>query len=162
MYVGTDATNVDGIAEADHVARWDGSGWSAVGDNGAGNGWFTTPGTVINALAGTGTHLFATGTFLDANGEARADNVAFFDGTAWHPVGSDGAANGPWSGNGLALAIVGQKLYAAGSFTSAGGDQQARSVASFALTSDHRVPDAYGDPGPRPGPDADGDSQPDA
>ena len=78
--------------------------------------------------------LFVTGTFQNANGDARADNVAFFDGTAWQPVGSDGAGNGPWIGNGLALALVDRQLYAAGSFTSAGGDPQAHSIASFALS----------------------------
>ena len=133
-YVGTDANDIAGIAQADHVARWNGSAWSALGaDSGGANGWFPTT-TSINALVGTGTHLFATGTFQNANGDARADNVAFFDGTAWHPVGSDGAGNGPWSGNGLALALVDRQLYAAGSFTSAGGDPQAHSVASFALS----------------------------
>lgn len=70
----------------------------------------------------------------DADGDARADNVAVFDGSAWHAVGSDGAGNGPWIGTGLALALVDRQLYAAGSFTSAGGDPQAHSVASFALS----------------------------
>jgi hypothetical protein len=149
-YVGTDANDVAGIAEADHVAKWDGSGWSALGaDSGGANGWFTTT-TSINALVGTGTHLFATGTFLDANGDARADNIAFFDGTAWHPIGSDGVGNGPWSGNGLALALVDRQLYAAGSFTSAGGDPQAHSVASFALTQIIAYPTPVVTPDPNP------------
>lgn len=133
-YVGTDANNVAGIPQADHVARWNGSAWSALGaDSGGGNGWLPTTAS-INALVGTGSHLFATGTFQNANGDARADNVAFFDGTEWHPVGSDGAGEGPWIGNGLAVTVADRQLYAAGTFTSAGGDHQARSVASFALT----------------------------
>ena len=130
-YIGTDAGDIAGIAQADHVARWDGSAWSALG--GGADGWFP-PSTSINALASDGFRLFAAGTFQNAGGDARADNVAFFDGTAWHPVGSDGAGNGPWSGNGLALALVDRQLYAAGSFTSAGGDPQAHSVASFSLS----------------------------
>jgi hypothetical protein len=134
VYVGTDANNVAGIPQADHVVRWDGSAWSAVGaGSGGGDGWFSTL-TSIEDLAGVDSNIFVTGTFLDANGDPRADNIAFFDGTAWRPVGSDGAGNGPWGGTGLALALVDRQLYAAGSFTSAGGDQQARSVASFALT----------------------------
>ena len=134
VYVGTDANDVAGIPQADHVARWNGSSWSAVGANsGGGNGWFPTTAS-IEDLAGTGSHLFVTGSFQNANGDVRADNVAFFDGTGWHPVGSDGAGDGPWIGTGLALALVDRRLYAAGSFTSAGGDPQARSVASFALT----------------------------
>ena len=134
MYVGSDGNNIAGIAQADHVAKWDGAEWSAVGaDTGGANGWFPASAS-INALTGFGANLFVAGPFLNANGDARADNVAFFDGTDWHPVGSDGAGNGPWSGTGLALAIVDRQLYAAGSFTSAGGDPQAHSVASFSLT----------------------------
>jgi trimeric autotransporter adhesin len=134
VYVGTDANDIAGIPQADHVARWDGSGWSALGaGSGGANGWLPTTAS-INALVGTGSHLFVTGTFLDANGDPRADNVAFFDGTGWHPVGSDGAGNGPWSGTGLALALVDRRLYAAGSFTTAGGDPQAHSAASFELS----------------------------
>ena len=134
VYVGSDGNNIAGIAQADHVAKWDGAEWSALGADTAGaNGWFPASASIY-ALTGTGANLFVAGQFLNANGDARADNVAFFDGTSWHPVGSDGAGNGPWSGTGLALAIVDRQLYAAGSFTSAGGDPQAHSVASFSLT----------------------------
>lgn len=133
VYAGTDANDVAGIPQADHVARWDGSTWSAVGTgSGGANGWFPTTAS-IEDLAGTGSNLFVTGTFQNADGDARADNVAFFDGTAWHPLGSNGAGDGPWINTGHALAIVDRQLYAAGSFTSAGGDNQARSVASFGL-----------------------------
>jgi hypothetical protein len=134
VYIGTDANDVAGIPQADHVARWDGSAWWAVGaGSGGGNGWFPAV-TSINAMTGTGPNLFVTGTFQNANGDARADHVAFFDGANWHPLGSDGAGDGPFSGSGLALALVDRQLYAAGNFTSAGGDPQAHSVASFALT----------------------------
>ena len=41
VYVGTDAVNIAGIAQADHVAKWNGSAWSAMGSNTAGaDGWF--------------------------------------------------------------------------------------------------------------------------
>ena len=147
-YVGTDANDIAGIAQADHVAKWDGSAWSALGaDSGGANGWLPAI-TSINALTGAGSNLFVTGTFQDANGDARADNVAFFDGTAWHPLGSDGAGNGPWNGTGLALALVERQLYAAGSFTSAGGDPQARSAASFALSQVIAYPTPTVTPGP--------------
>jgi hypothetical protein len=148
VYVGTDANDIAGILQADHVARWNGSAWSALGaDSGGSNGWLPTT-TTINALIGTGSNLFVTGTFQNANGDARADNVAFFDGTQWHPVGSDGAGNGPWSGNGLALALVDSQLYAAGTFTSAGGDPQAQFAASFALAQIIADPTPTVTPGP--------------
>jgi hypothetical protein len=148
LYIGTDANNVAGILEADHVARWDGSAWHAVGaKTGGGNGWFPTTAS-IHALTGVGANLFATGSFQNANGDARADDVAWFDGSDWHPVGSDGAGGGPWSGEGHALALIDRQLYAAGSFTSAGGDPQAHSVASFSLTQIIAYPTPTLTPGP--------------
>jgi hypothetical protein len=132
-YVGTDAEDVAGIPQADHVARWNGLAWSAVGsDTAGGNGWFPTSGS-IDGLTSSGPGVFATGSFQNANADPVADNVAYFDGSAWHPVGSNGAGDGPLNGAGLALAVFGEQLYAGGSFTSAGGDSQARSAASYSL-----------------------------
>jgi hypothetical protein len=148
VYVGTEGSNVDGIVQADHVAKWDGLAWSAVGSNASGaDGWFPT-GTNIYDLASDGSNLFATGTFQDANGDARADNVAWFDGTGWHPVGSNGAGNGPWVGEGRALAFGTRLLYAAGNFTSAGGDTKAQSAASFGLSQIIAYPTPTVTPGP--------------
>jgi hypothetical protein len=148
VFVGTEGSNVAGIAQADHVVKWDGSEWSAVGSNTSGaNGWFPA-GTNIYDLASDGSNVFATGTFQDANGNTLADNVAWFDGTNWQPVGSNGAGNGPWLGEGAALAIVDRRLYAAGNFTSAGGDTQAGSVASFALSQIIAFPTPTVTPGP--------------
>jgi hypothetical protein len=154
VYIGTDANDVASIPQADHVARWDGSAWWAVGaGSGGGNGWFPAV-TSINAITGIGPNLFVTGTFQNANGDARADHVAFFDGADWHPLGSDGAGDGPFSGSGLALALVDRQLYATGNFTSAGGDPQARFVASFALTQviAYPTPTVTAGPGPQPTP----------
>ena len=68
VYVGTDAKDVAGIPQADHVARWNGSAWSAVGSNTAGgNGWFPTSGSV-DGLTSSGPGFFATGSFQNANG----------------------------------------------------------------------------------------------
>ncbi|HEX7187946.1 MAG TPA: hypothetical protein VF423_06955, partial [Actinomycetes bacterium] len=141
VYVGTDAKNVAGIPQADNVARWNGSSWSALGANIAGtDGWFPAS-TSVNGLAAFGSGLYATGTFQDASGDLLADNVAAFDGTAWHNVGSDGAGNGPWTGTGLALAVFDQsrpdlpvRLYAGGSFPSAGGESLAGRLATYQLT----------------------------
>ncbi len=131
VYVGTDATDVAGIARADHVARWNGSAWSAVGSNGADtDGWFPAS-AFIYGMANNGHDIYATGSFQNADGDPTADFIASFDGSAWHAVGSDGAGNGPWSGNGLALASFGGKLVAGGNFTSAGGDTKAQYVAQY-------------------------------
>jgi hypothetical protein len=88
------------------------------------------------------------GTFQNANGDARADNIAWFDGTNWQPLGSNGAGNGPWVGEGSALEVVGRQLYAAGNFTSAGGDALAQSAASFHLAQIIAYPTPTVTPGP--------------
>ncbi len=138
VYVGTDSVNIAGIGDADHVARWDGTAWNAVGSNTAGdNGWFPAT-SFIYDLAMVGSVVVATGQFQDANATAAADNIAYFDGAKWRPIGSDGAGNGPFSGTGTALGITGGKVYVGGSFTSAGGDTLARFLGSYAL----RLPDA--------------------
>jgi hypothetical protein len=146
LYVGTDATDVAGIPTADHVVKWDGSAWSALGSNGSGDGWFSAT-TTINALATSGTAIFAAGLFQDAGGSAEADGVAYFDGTSWHPVGSDGAGNGPFIGELKALSVFGGRLYAGGNFTRAGGDRRAQSLAAYPLTRpDLMVSTALGQP----------------
>jgi hypothetical protein len=131
VYVGTDATDVAGIAWADHVARWNGSAWSAVGSNTAGtDGWLPASASIFG-LADDGANVYATGSFQDANGDPQADSVTSFDGNAWHAIGSDGAGNGPWGGTGLALAAFDGRLVAGGNFASAGGDAQARFAAVY-------------------------------
>jgi hypothetical protein len=138
VYVGTDSLDVAGIANADHVARWNGAGWSAVGSNSAGtNGWFPTS-SFINTLATYGSIVVAAGSFQNANGIAAADNIAYFDGTHWRPIGSDGAGNGPFIGNATSLALTGGKVVVGGNFTKAGGDSLSRFLSGYAL----RQPDA--------------------
>ena len=155
VFIGTDAKDVAGIPLADHVAKWDGAAWSALGSDTAGtNGWFTTL-TSVYALTTSGSQLFAAGSFQNANGDSRADNVASFDGSAWHPVGSDGAGNGPLNGEGRALATfgLGAPLHAGGNFTNAGGDTQADFVARYgSATVAVPTPTVTAAPGPVPTP----------
>jgi hypothetical protein len=131
VYVGTDSTNVAGIAQADHVVKWNGSAWSALSSNtGGADGWFPTSST-INSLTVSGSDVYAGGNFQNANGDPVADQIAHFDGIAWHTVGSNGAGNGPLDGNVTALATFAGKLVAGGSFTHGGGNPLAAFVASF-------------------------------
>jgi len=140
VFVGTDSRNIGGIAQADHVARWNGSAWSAMGSNtGGADGWFPASG-FIYAMTTSGSRVFVAGSFQNAGGDPRADNVAVWDGSAWHGLGSNGAGNGPWIGNGLALATFGPRLFAGGNFTTAGTDRQAEFVASYPLAPDTTPP----------------------
>ena len=50
VYVGTDSVDIAGIPQADHVAKWNGSAWSALGsDTSGGDGWFPTHGVRLRA-----------------------------------------------------------------------------------------------------------------
>ncbi len=155
VYVGTDAVNVGNVADADHIARWDGSAWSAVGANAAGtDGWLPNPppSALIYSLAASGSTIYAGGAFQNADGNPLADNIGEFDGSAWGPLGQDGAGNGALQGNVYALALFGGQLVAGGNFTSAGGDPLASYVARY----------VGGSPPAVPAGDADGDGVPDA
>ena len=113
LYVGGDFTTAGGVS-ANHIARWNGSSWSALG---AGMN------DRVNGLQvfddGGGLALYAGGKFTIAGGES-ANHIAKWNGTIWSPLGT--GMNGTSvsdltvfdDGDGLAL-------YAAGAFTTAGG-----------------------------------------
>jgi len=73
-----------------------------------------------------------TGSFQNADANPAADHIARFDGSKWAPLGSNGAGNGPWIGNGLAVAFVGKDIFVGGNFTTAGGDGLATYIARYA------------------------------
>jgi hypothetical protein len=137
IYVGSDDVDIASIPQADHVARWDGNSWSAVGSDTAGtNGYFPATATIDDLLVPPSGGLLATGAFNDANGDPLADGIAIFDGTSWNHLGSsaDGTTGplGPnGAGDGSALAFFGNRPVVAGAFTDAGGDANADRVAAF-------------------------------
>ena len=104
LYIGGSFTAVAHIA-ANHVARWDGSGWSALGPG--------VDGTVTS-LAVSGGDVYAGGSFTNAGG-MTALRIARWNGTNWLALGAG------LSGTVSALAISGSDLYVGGSFTNAGG-----------------------------------------
>jgi hypothetical protein len=133
IYVGTDAVNIAGILTADHIARWDGSTWFAVGSNTAKtDGWFPSS-AFIYSLHSLGSIIFAAGSFQNANGLAAADQIAYFDGSSWRPIGSNGAGNGPVNSQLNAVGVFQQSVFVGGNFTQAGGDVHAQAIAAFAV-----------------------------
>jgi hypothetical protein len=125
VYVGggfQNVSNPDGaVAEADFVARWDGSRWAALGGNGTGNGslngW-------VQAIAAIGNHVYVGGNFANVADNtttlAAADHIARWDGTHWAALGSgtggDGSIREPGNDVVYAIAISGELLYAGGYF----------------------------------------------
>ena len=117
LYAGGEFTIAGGTASA-HVARWDGTNWSALGAPGDGVS------DRVHALAvfddGSGSALYVGGTFTTA-GAVSAHRIARWDGTVWSALGAPGSGtNGPV----FSLAVfddgTGPALYAGGSFTTAG------------------------------------------
>jgi len=105
VYLGGDFTSAGGIS-APHVARWDGSQWSALGTG--------TDGPVY-AMVWAGNVLYVGGNFTTAGG-ASANHIARWDGGTWSALGSG------TDGNVYALALDGAgNLYVGGVFAHADG-----------------------------------------
>jgi hypothetical protein len=89
------------------------AGFSGVGQAGGGPN--------VNALAVSGSTLYAGGDFTTAGGNA-ANNIAPWNGSGWSALGSglSGAGSDGYSPQVYALAVSGSTLYAGGDFTTAG------------------------------------------
>ena len=161
VFVGTEGTNVAGIAQADHVAKWDGSAWSAMGANSAGtNGWFPAA-TNIYALTSVGSNVFATGTFQNAERRRARRQRRLVRRHRVAPGRVQRRRQRPVGRRGLRprdrrpAALRGGELHQRRWRPPGAVGRLVRAHA------DHRLPDAHGHPRARPrGPDADGDPWP--
>ena len=123
-----------GGVTVNNIARWDGSGWSALtGPSGTGLGW---GGASVRALVeyddGSGAALYAAGGFSRAGGKS-VSNIARWDGTEWSAlVGSSGEGVGP---SATSLVVFddgsGPGLYVGGSFGVAAGSLDIKRVARW-------------------------------
>jgi hypothetical protein len=134
VYVGGYFTNAADISRADYLARWNGSSWSALGSNGAGNGALTD---AVLALTVLGGDLYVGGQFSDAAGVAAADNIAKWNGSAWSALGSNGSGDGAIEAGYLVneITVSGTALYVGGFFQNAAGIPSADYVARWGLGS---------------------------
>jgi len=109
VYVGGDFTmaiNSSGnYFPANHIARWDGSGWSALG-SGVNNS--------VNALAVSRQGVVFVGGAFTSAGATAATSVARWDGTNWSALGTG------MNSTVLSMSVVGDDLYVGGYFTMAG------------------------------------------
>jgi hypothetical protein len=118
LYIGGFFT-MAGETKASRIAKWDGNSWTALG-SGINGG--------VYALVWSGNDLYVAGSFTSAGGVA-ATNIAKWNGSSWSALGSGLNGNqSSWSllvsglsGYVSAMAVSGSDLYAAGSFTKAGG-----------------------------------------
>ena len=128
LYAGGSFVVAGGYA-ANHVSRWDitNAGWLGLG---------SSVNSVIDAMTMTGSTLYAAGFFISAGGQ-RAAGVARWDALTndWTPLG-DGLTgctfNNCFTPYLFSVLVVGNDIYAGGSFTYAGG-QYSVGIARFNL-----------------------------
>jgi len=121
IYVGGDFTNADGDPNADRIAQWSGSAWSALGSgmNDIVRSIVVVPG---------GSTIYACGDFTTADGNS-AVKIAKWNGSAWSAMGA--GLTGGGTNRGFVMALGTNKvLYVGGTFTAAGG-VSANAIASW-------------------------------
>ena len=138
VYIGGSFTNVSNngtsLGAADYIAKWDGSNWSSLGSNGAGDGALNN--TVLS-LAVSGSNLYVGGRFTNVNNNgtvlAAADYIAKWDGANWSGLGSNGAGDGSLgvSSEVHVLAVSGSDLYVGGPFTNVNNHGTVLGAADF-------------------------------
>lgn len=124
VYAGGDF-EVAGGTTVNHVARWDGFAWSALGQGVGGGGLGFGDDLILALAAARDGSLYAGGTFTRADGE-RADRLARWDGVGWAEVGNGvgnfGLPHDPIFPSVSALAVWPDgTLFVGGNFGTAGG-----------------------------------------
>ena len=107
-------TDAGDVAAADHIAKWNGTAWSALG---------TGLNGIVKAIAVSGSDVYVGGWFTDAGDVAVADHIAKWNGTAWSALGT--------GLNSTVNAIAVGTLYVGGWFTDAGGVAAADYIAKW-------------------------------
>jgi hypothetical protein len=128
LYAGGEFHSVAG-RKALHLARWDGTHWSEVGDGLGSDADEWTVGGLAVFDDGSGPQLIVTGRFTSAGG-LRVSNAAAWDGTRWSPLDA-GLGEPGWRQSLLQHDEDGVRtLWASGGFSRA-GDRAAWGVARW-------------------------------
>jgi hypothetical protein len=125
LYAGGNFVHAGGIS-VNHVARWNGTGWAALG---AGMS------AAVRSLTASSTNIYAGGDFVTVYPSTSASHIAQWNGSNWSPVGSGMNAAVD------ALSVSGNVLYAGGAFTTAG-----LKVSSYAAAAILTWPEFQGKP----------------
>jgi hypothetical protein len=110
LYAAGFFTSAGGVT-ANHIAKWDGTSWSALG---SGIGW------IVYSLATYNGNLVAGGYFTTA-GSITANSIASWDGSSWSTFGTGMGATDVGYNYVFALAVYHGTLYAGGMYLTAGG-----------------------------------------
>ena len=81
LYVGGKFTNIAGIANADYIAKWNGSNWSSIGTG-------TNAPVECLAINPDNGYLFIGGTFTLAGGVPDTIRIAYWNGSSWVAMAS--------------------------------------------------------------------------
>lgn len=117
VYAGGDFRAAGGVI-VNHVGKWNGSGWSALG-SGVSGGTITANYGVVDAIAVRGIEVYVGGTFTIAGGDS-AYRIARWNGSKWSALGS-GVSHSLGGARVAAIALNGKDVYVGGVFTNAGG-----------------------------------------
>ena len=104
------SNTVYSVVGATRLAKWNGSGWSALGSG---------VNSSVLALAVSGSDVYAGGAFYPAVG-SDADHITKWNGSNWSAL-AEAVAESGINYFVLAVAVSGSNVYAGGSFTTAGG-----------------------------------------
>ena len=130
VYAGGSFTNAGAIPEADYIAKWNGSAWSALAGNGAGDGALNA---TVYAIAVNSSRLYIGGLFTSVKDTSNtaipnAAYLAQWSGTTWSAMPGTTTA---FDGSIQALAYAGGNLYVGGSFSNANNISGTSSIAKW-------------------------------
>ncbi|RJP55070.1 MAG: DNRLRE domain-containing protein [Anaerolineaceae bacterium] len=139
VYVGGWFRDAGGVPEADHIAKWDGSQWSALSNGGSGQPALTS---AVDAIVFIGSNLYAAGWFGTNNTSgspiANAAKFAKWNGTSWSAApGMTTNLNGDVEA--LAYDSTNNIIYVGGKFTDANSNSTADYVFGLDLDTNSMV-----------------------